>query len=292
MNTKKLTMLLSCLSLIQTETALAEVVLPLKFDTGNAAPYGFPTTIISIQGQTFPIIVDTGGKKWGVMLREQAIHKLHVQFTGKTICSQTTEGRICLKEIIIPEIQIGDYLVKNVHGTYLPKWWGHVENFKETEASRNGMLGFEVLSQFNFLIDSQQGRIIFTKKDEKLTGYDIKNWISLPFKGHLQTQLNLNDKPIIFSWDTGAVPSIIKQSKVAISALCPKDSPFKGRVNCFYTTPTSLTTMNGKNLPATWFMISPIPSFAPFDGLIGANFYQQNVVYFAMGEKRIYIKPA
>lgn len=91
--------LASCLLIVQLSFAqtehLTETSLPLKFDTGNPSPDGCPSTSISIQGKSLPLMVDTGMKKQALVLTPQAIKNLKVQFTGKETCSHTIYGKYC-----------------------------------------------------------------------------------------------------------------------------------------------------------------------------------------------------
>ena len=45
-------------------------------------------------------------------------------------------------------------------------------------------------------------------------------------------------------------------------------------------------------LPNTWFKVTNLPSYAPFDGLLGSNFYSENLVYFDFDKQQIFVKPS
>lgn len=274
---------------------LSETILPLKFDTGNPAPYGMASTVVNIEGKSFPIIVDTGAKKYGLALTKEALQNIHVQFTGKMICSNSTTGKHCEKEFIIPEARLGEFTIKNVHGILVTHLWGgnYNDGFKVTEASRNGLMGYALLSKFNILLDYKNSKLILIKPGNTPTQYNLTKWTVIPFDNHLHTKLNINGKLLTFSWDTGALPSII--SRKAATAFkqtkCLKDSPYKEPMdNCFRVETTSVTTINNKVISNTWLSVTDIPDAAPFDGLIGSNFYADNLVYFDFDNHKIYIK--
>lgn len=42
---------------------LKQTKLPLQFNTGNPAPYGMPSAVITIQSKKIPLIFDTGAQK-------------------------------------------------------------------------------------------------------------------------------------------------------------------------------------------------------------------------------------
>lgn len=277
-----------------------ETSLPLQFDTGNSAPYGLPSTIITIEGKSIPIILDTGAKKFGLALTKEALKKIHVHFTGKAICSFSRTGEHCYKEIIVPEVKLGHFSVKNVEGILVDEMWdsGYDEkNFKATEASNNGLVGYALLSQFNFLLDYKNSKLTLINANKIPTDYDVSTWTAIPFSGHFNTKLFVDGKLLTFSWDTGAIPSIIsrKAAQSFTQIPCPKDNPYRepGSVdNCFRVELNSLTTMNNEFISNTaWFSVSDMPDNVPFDGLIGSNFYANHLVYFDFDKHKIYVKP-
>lgn len=277
----------------KTNATRTQTSIPLEFNVGNPAPYGGPSTIITIQGKEIPIIFDTGAKKSDLVLTKHVLKTIHVKFTGRQICFKAMDGKHCQKEFLIPEVKIGSFVVKNVKGTLMTKLWGgHDEFFKETEASRNGVIGFGLLSKFNLLLDYPNSKAHLIKPQNKPTDYDIENWVSIPFQGHLLTKLKLNDKLVTLTWDTGAIPSNINQT-VAQSLKqtpCPKNNPYKGNEKCSRVETISLTTINNESLPTTWFSVQKMPPSVPFDGLVGSNFYAENLVYFDFDKHRIYVK--
>ncbi len=271
-------------------------VLPLKFDTGNLAPYGLPSTVINIAGKEYPVIFDIGAKKYALALTKKALEGIQVHFTGKKICSTSVRGKDCLDEFIVPEVQLGAFTVKNVKGVVLDNsklWGGNGQDFKETEASQIGLMGFPLLSEFNLLLDYPHAKLIVVKSGAKPTDYPVDQWISIPFQGHLLTKLNFDNKPILLSWDTGALPSVIKESfaNSILKKPCPTDAPY-AKKECSSIQSTSFSTTERKQLPNIWFKtINTLPPIAPFDGLVGSNFYADNMIYFDFDQKVIFVKP-
>ncbi len=270
-----------------------QTTLPLEFNTGNPAPYGMASTVISIEGKSFPIILDTGAKKYGLILTKEALKKIHVHFTGKVICSNSVTGKHCEREFIVPEVKLGSFTVKNVEGILVKHFWGgDDQDFKVTEASRNGLLGYALLSKFNLLLDYKNSKLTLVKPANIPTQYDVTKWNAIPFDDHLHTKLNADGKQLTFSWDTGALPSIISRKTAAFfkQVHCPKDNPFKEPMDtCFRVVISSLTTGDEFISNNSWFSVTDIPDNAPFDGLIGSNFYMDNLVYFDFDHRKIYV---
>lgn len=272
-----------------------EVVLPLKFDTGVRSPYGLASTEIYVQGKRLPVIIDTGATKYGLVLTKKALQKIQIKMTGKKICSIATSGKHCEEEFIAPQVQIGSFTLQNVEGQVLSKLWGSSRGFKKTTASKDGLLGFDFLSQFNVLLDYPHKRLILVNPAATPLEYPLKNWVAIPYTGHLLTQLRFNGKPISVSWDTGAAPSVIRKNYAkAFSVLpCPSKAPY-ALFACDSIISSSFTTAAGHRLPGIWFKLTdnlPDRAIAPFDGLVGANFYANNLVYFDFAHHKIFVRP-
>lgn len=290
---KKITFLfLLGMAQISWSQTINETTLPLEFNTGNPAPYGMPSTAIEIEGKSIPILFDTGAKNTELALTQHALKNIHAKFTGKIQCFNAFDGKHCQKEFIIPEVKLGDFIVKNVKGILIKNLWDsqHNNNFQETEASRDGVMGYALLSKFNILLDYPQAKTILTKPHHQPEQYNLTNWHAIPFTDHVQTKLNLDGRILNFTWDTGAIPSKVnrKLAQKFPQINCPKNNPYKDDSETCLRVETSLITENNGSFK-TWFSVEDFPATAPFDGLIGSNFYAENRVYFDFDNHKIYI---
>ncbi len=59
---------------------------------------------------------------------------------------------------------------------------------------------------------------------------------------------------------------------------------------CFRVEISSLKTDSELIVNNTWFSVTDIPENAPFDALIGLNFYMDHLVYFNFDSHKIYVK--
>ena len=75
-NSLSLLLILFITSVVVAQPKALESTLPLKFDTGNPAPYGLASTVITIQGKKLPIIFDTGAKKYELALTNNALKNI------------------------------------------------------------------------------------------------------------------------------------------------------------------------------------------------------------------------
>lgn len=270
-----------------------QTFLPLKFDTGNKAPNGLPSTIIYIEGKAISLLFDTGANKSELTLSRRALKGLNVKFTGKQICFKSFDGKHCEKEFIIPKVKLGNFELKNVKGTLMPKLWGGGgDNFMPTKASDNGVIGYNLLSKFNLLLDYPHAKVFLYKRGKRIAQFNFTRWINIPFTEQLHTNVSVNGKKMVLQWDTGSVPSVIKATSVKNmqTAKCRTNMSFGKDKNCRRLIVNNFYTAKGIKLPTTWLLIRDIPSFAPFDGLIGSNFYRKNLVYFDFDHNEIYVK--
>lgn len=276
------------------EASANEASLPLTFTSGNPAPYGIAATTVTIDGTNYPLMVDTGAKKMELALTPVVVNKLHVKYTGKENCGTSVDGKVhCLKEFVIPEVKIGSFTLTNVKGSYYDSLWGGNDtHFKADAASKNGLIGFALLSKFNLVLDYPHARMILVKPGFKPKNYNIDHWVPIPFEGQLITTLNFDGKSFKVLWDTGSVPSIVKDdfAKNFVTLPCPNGAPYS-QSNCRIISSKILLTTTNKTLPNNWFMIvKNLPKVAPFDGLMGNNFFAEHVVYIDFQKQIIYVK--
>ena len=269
-----------------------ETTLPLQFNTGDKND-GLPSTVITIQNKQIPIILDTGTIDTDIALSREALEGTQVYFTGKDSCYRSLNRYSCQQHFIVPRAQLGGFIVKNIRGMLMEKFWGsNNRHFKETQASHDGAIGLSLLSQFNLLLDYSHHKMVLVKQGHFPAGYDVKNWTRVPFvnRDGIVTYAKINGKLVTLLWDTGSVPSKIKQyfNFMRDSRVCNKKINY-AISNCRYVVANHFS-ITRQALSPTWFLLDHIPSNIPFDGLIGSNFYEENLVFFDFKNHLIYVK--
>ncbi|RUQ92505.1 aspartyl protease family protein [Legionella septentrionalis] len=271
---------------------IKEAVLPLKFNTGNEI-HGLPSCDIEIQGKKIPVILDTGASKYELALSRYALKNINVVYHPKKECSKTISAEFCAETFIIPELKIGPFFLHNIKGIVMSKLWGGNDaNFKHTEASKNGVLGLRLLSRYGLLLDYANSQAILTQANIPPKDYDIMSWIKIPFifQGGILTTAKINGEIKKLIWDTGANPSIIRATNLISKAsrLCPRDA-YYNESGCSLIK-TQLFSINKEIIPNNWFMLSSLDKSIPFDGFVGSNYYEKNVLFFDFNNKFIYIQ--
>ncbi|HLB56070.1 MAG TPA: retropepsin-like aspartic protease [Coxiellaceae bacterium] len=291
---KKLLLLIMLMLTIKCYANSNDTTLHLNFNSGNAAPYGMASTVVTINGHKLPLLFDLGASKDSIVLFPAALKKIKVHFRGNETCSTfgiSFSGKSCLQNFILAKLIIGHFVLHNVPGQFTKQIWGGNAPKKNRNAFKYGVIGMKFLEKYGVLIDYSKSLVILSKNNKMPRSYAHKKWITVPFKiaGGIMTVARINNhNPVKFIWDTGSIPSIINNKNLFGSTIknCHAYLPYS--VNC-KSIITKSFSIDGKKLPNTWFMVESIPLAAPFTGLVGDNFFRNNVVYVDFKKHRISI---
>ena len=263
-----------------------EIVLPLTFST-----QGFPIAAIQIQGNNIPLIFDNGASRTTITLSKELVKKLNLKMTptNKKVCFHDDTGKeTCLKIYTVPELKIGQMMMHNVPCQLMDKLWGghYDEGFIWFEAAKNGVIGLDLLRQFNVLVDYKNSRVILNKLGEYPQQYDVKSWIRVPVahdSGIINAKINGADVTLVM--DTGTNNSIMKSTAKVFAG--KKSCESNNDPSCYFETTTFM--IGDRPLPKTKFSIQK--DEFPFDGLIGSDFFKAHQVFFDFKNSLIFIKP-
>jgi len=263
-----------------------EIVLPIKL-----SPQGFPVATIQIQGNDIPLIFDNGASRTTITLSQEIVKKLALKMTAtnKKSCHHDDSGKeTCLNVHNIPEIKIGQMTMHNVSCEQMDKLWGghYDEGFVWFEAAKNGVIGLDLLRQFNVLVDYKNAQVILTKLGEYPSQYDVKRWTQVPFtnKYGITTAAKINGVDATIVWDTGANKSIIKTTSKIFAGKTSCES--NNDPSCYFETTTFI--VSDKQLPKTKFSIQK--DELPFDGMIGSDFIEDHKVFFDFKNNVLFIE--
>lgn len=275
---------------------LEQTTLPLSFDSGNPAPYGMASTPVKINGKQIPLLVDLGASKEFLALTDHAVKGIHIKYTKTKTCGTSVAGKKCYPDIIISEFKIGQFTLHNVHAVLIHQLWGGNTPKKMPGAFQYGVIGMKFLSHYNALFDYAHSKLILTRSNRIPSAYPSNDWITIPFiiKDGVMTMSQINGhKPIKLIWDTGAIPSIVNLNNTFGIELkkCPQYFPY---LECHQKPYKKLIyiqqfSVGNKKIPNTWFMLEKLPSFVPFTGLVGDNYFRKNLVFIDFKNKTISI---
>jgi len=259
--------------------ATEQAILPLSF-----SPQGMPAIDVEIQGKKIPLAFDTVSDYSA--LSEKTIQEQHLQLlsSSQTKCYHDSNGKkTCVNLFIIPALKIGDFILHNVTGIMRDYMWGKEpeDKFIVTEAYKNGVIGLNVLCQFNVLIDYPHEQVVLMKPGLYPKNYDIKNWIKVPFelnKYGITTQAKINGVNVLLSWITAANHSVIMRPTMAKIANVP--------VGYTSFAPDQLMVGN-KEIPSAEFHI--VDEGFPF-AVIGSSYFQEHIVFIDFKKQYLLIK--
>lgn len=269
------------------------IVLPLRFYSGNPSPYGMASTEVKIGDKKIPLIIDLGASLESITLFPLALKQTSYRLTHKKVTGHTFSGKMDLEEIILPTISLGKVTLHNVVGQAAEKLWDGEKSPENLGAMRYGLLGLQFFKQFGVLFDYSHHKIILTKNNRLPSGYRKHHWIAIPFEyqGGIMTKFQINhQKSEKFVWDTGAVPSVIDSeyhSGIAPKS-CPKELPYSQEKDC-QTIQAKNFSYKNKELPGIWFKLRNFHGKAPFVGLIGDNYFRDNIIFIDFKQQRIFI---
>lgn len=249
-----------------------------------------PDIEIMMDSEKVPLMLDTGASNVQLMLRTEVIMKHNVQMTNETgefkdIVNKTTTFQV----FKIPEIRIGNYLIKKIRGKTFDKLWGGSdEGFLVTPGANNGILGLEILKKFKKVLIDYKGRnIVFSLGGQLPAEYNITSWTKFPFKidGGILTQAQIDKHTVNLIWDTGSNFSVIKPSTIG-----GFDKLAKKKIRNHETSITPSVLANGQEFgPIIWESL-PENSPLPQQGIIGGTFFTENIVCFDFEHMEVRVK--
>ncbi len=264
-------------------------VLPLAFDT----KYGFPSVSVTIQGHAIPLAFDLGGSRLQLAVSVAVLSGLNIRFKHIDHVAHGVDARgvrSSYEEFILPEIKLGDFILNDIKGIEYHPWGGE-------GAPKNGIVGFDLIAQFNVIIDFSNSVVILVRGHDYPPGYDVGSWPKVPFivSGHMITAANVNGKDISLIWDTGTPVSSIKLQTIISGDVkkCSKIVLFKvaaGPDTCKEITANEFI-MADHNFGPMIFYTRSMPGL-PVDGMIGDDFFKTHIVYLDFVDKTVAITNA
>lgn len=253
-------------------------IIPLEFI--NNTPY--INTII--ENKKVKLILDTGAGT-AIYLRKGILKDLKkIKFTGQYDQSVDAGGRIQkMPFFVLENIQAADYSVNKVAGIeYKP--WGIQISDGNSQATNNsarkniedGIIGLKFFQKNNVIIDYPKKRLIVLKPGTIHPDYSKTNWKSsrLSTSDNILTlEARLEGRPYTFLIDTGSTGSILKKTLLADMN---KRDVNKILLNSF--------VISGKNYGPIDFFTYDLFG-AQFDGLLGHDFFSQNVIFLDFQNK-------
>ena len=268
-----------------------EVTWDLTFDN----VYNLPTVIMEFQGEKIPLILDTGSKI-DLHLPMALINKIpnKTENSKKLKFNDLTGDIKEVRSFIVDKLKLGSFIFNNVQVLEY-KSWGlfmlndrtKTDHDKEEINAEKSLIGLGLFKDYVLTINYPENKITISD-DIKVSDDLNKNWFSIPF--HLNNYglvINLFDglRNYEMILDTGAAVSIIKEKSL---------SPFSKKLTLpkynFRYTALKMADIDSVKVEA--IIIDSLTDLFKPDGLLGSNFFRENIVKIDFKNKQMWIQPA
>ena len=268
-----------------------EVTWELTFDNG----YNLPSVTMDLQGEKTQFIFDTGSKS-ALHLPMALINKIpnKTENAEKMKLNDLTGDIKEVRSFIVDKLKLGSFIFNNVPvleyknwGLFIPIDLTKSNHEKKGTDAEKSVIGLGLFKDYVLTINYPENKI--TISDDIKGSDDLnKNWFSIPF--HLNNYglvINLFDglKNYEMILDTGAAVSIIKEKSL---------SPFSKKLTIpkynFRYTALEMADLDSVKVEA--IIINSLPDVFEPDGILGSNFFLENIVKIDFKNKQMWIQPA
>ena len=268
-----------------------EVTWDLTFDNG----YNLPSVIMDFQDKKIPFILDTGSKS-ALHLPMALINKIpnKTENAEKMKFNDLTGDTKEVKSFIVDKLKLGSFIFNNVQVLEYKSWGLFISSdLNKSNPEKKGIdaeksvIGLGLFKDYVLNINYPENKITISD-DIKISDDLNKNWFSIPF--HLNNYglvINLFDglKNYEMILDTGAAVSIIKEKSL---------SPFSKKLTIpkynFRYTALEMADLDSVKVEA--IIIDSLPDVFEPDGILGSNFFRENIVKIDFKNKQMWIQPA
>ena len=268
-----------------------EVTWELTFDNGN----NLPTVTMDFQGKKTPFIFDTGAKS-ALHLPMALINKIpnKTENAEKMKLNDLTGDIKEVRSFIVDKLKLGSFIFNNVQVLEY-KSWGlfmlndrtKTDHDKEEINAEKSLIGLGLFKDYVLTINYPENKITISD-DIKVSDDLNKNWFSVPFYlNNYGLVINLFDgsKNYEMILDTGAAVSIIKEKSL---------SPFSKKLTIpkYNLKYTALEMADLDSVKVEAIIIDSLPDVFEPDGILGSNFFLENIVKIDFKNKQMWIQPA
>ena len=268
-----------------------EVTWDLTFDNG----YNLPSVIMDFQDKKIPFILDTGSKS-ALHLPMALINKIpnKTENSEKLKFNDLTGDIKEVRSFIVDKLKLGSFIFNNVQVLEYKSWGLFISSdLNKSNPEKKGIdaeksvIGLGLFKDYVLNINYPENKITISD-DIKISDDLNKNWFSIPF--HLNNYglvINLFDgiRNYEMILDTGAAVSIIKEKSL---------SPFSKKLTIpkYNFRYTALEMADVDSVKVEAIIIDSLPDVFEPDGILGSNFFRENIVKIDFRNKQMWIQPA
>ncbi|WP_392553112.1 hypothetical protein RHO14_04405 [Orbus wheelerorum] len=247
------------------------------------------TIILKINKEDTECLLDTGSRS-ALSLPLEIINKIPNKIKKKDKLKSTDAiGNVrYTQQFVLYDFMVNDLFYKELDIDEY-KLWGFTLGPDGLSSENYGVeftcvVGFNLFSKHLLTIDIRDQKLIIS--DDFST--QLKDdWIQIPFstteKGHLLLSLTDNMKNYIFGLDSGASANLIMSQRLSknIKLLRQEDIPYPI---------IELSYIDIPNKNEYFIAIDGFTEQMPFDGLLGYDFFYNNIVKIDYKHRKIWVK--
>lgn len=280
---------------------LAAAVLHGAARAADVVPITFvnqlPFVTVTVGATTSRLMIDSGGPL-GMSIPETTASKAGtVTLLDQKSKFRDLQGQVYeVRNLIANQVVVGATRLGPVEGRVHVQWGGAPEgpDAELTRARQAGAIGLAAFGKRPVMFDYRLGTLTLYEQSEGPQA-GRQGWQELPLeygKEGPRITLTVNGKPLRFVLDTGAQVNLVNtQSLGPVGATSPcQEKPAENR-HCDPRALGQVQDSHGRSLgPLAAERIAL--SGAPFDGILGAPFFQRYRVLFDLSARRLLIAPA
>ena len=257
-------------------TAAAADVVPLRFVNG------LPFVPVAIGAASLHMMFDSGGAL-GISVPASTVGQAgSVTLRDRTTTFRDLHGKVYeVKQLVADRVVVGRTALAPVEGQVHVDWGGAPEGPEAelTKARQHGAIGLAAFGQRPLMFDYRRGTLSIYAPGESLG----EGWQALRLdygKEGPNVRLVVNGKPLKFVLDTGAQVNLVDAGSLPGEAGEPGTFAELGEVRDSAGNPLGSLAAQRVQLKG-----------APFDGILGAPFFQRHRVLFDLAGRRLLIAP-
>jgi len=284
----------------RTAVLLAGAILHLTVSAADVVPLtfvnGLPFATVKIGATASRLMIDSGGSL-SISIPEKTIKESGaIRLLEEKTKFRDLKGEVYeVQNFVADQVTLGATKLGPINGQVHVQWGGAPEGPEAelTKARQAGAIGLAAFGKRPVMFDYQLATLsVYEPEERPLSGQ--QGWHALRLEsGKIGPNVTLvvNGKPLKFVLDTGAQLNLVNSKSlapVAAESMC-QPAPM-GASHCDPRELGAVRDSNGQSLGTLRAERIDLNG-APFDGILGAPFFQSHKVLFDLAAERLLISP-
>lgn len=178
--------------------------------------YGYPLIKIEINGKYYYFVFDTGCSR--TLIGKNIATENNVVCDNKKLIASTVDGSVNVFSSIFPDFNLGSIKISNFPTVTIDRDYAINAKFLFISLFRvDGIIGWDLLQNFDFTIDYKNKQLVLRKPIEKNTEQRNLFWYYMPI-----VKFYYNGYPLLFVLDTGS--NLTSFNELSISSILGIDT--------------------------------------------------------------------